>query len=457
MPVARYEMKTEIHLIRQAFATFETEQYDRLLSALSLNDSCTAQRNSFNTVFCKDPLQVDSYDYFRTIRRTSAHNAYFHIPFCRTACHYCSYEKVTNLSPGFIEGYLRALEAEIRRKHCILGDNFRPDIFYLGGGTPTVLPPKAMEAALDMLGRWFDFRDSREFTVETTPQAILSGGDALLAVLKDHGVNRINVGVQSFSEKVARMNGRIQSADDIFACFSRLREAGFPKINLDLMYGIVGQTPEDWFEDLQSAVSLQPDSLTTFSLRVRPPSPLNDKVRNGEVSLPDERTVLVMRIMAQQYMPEAGYSEDNADYFIKSPEKRYLYQPFQPHNVNRNLIGFGPSAYSLAGDRQIFNVRSTLDYLRMMGEGRDPIGEVIELSRGEHIRQRFAEGIRTVFDDRSFADFFGTSIHDVLAGVVDRLRDLNLIEESGEELRLTLKGKVLHDHVAAFIKYGQPA
>jgi oxygen-independent coproporphyrinogen-3 oxidase len=353
-----------------------------------------------------------------------------------------------------VERYLQALESEIHRKQAILKDDFNPDIFYVGGGTPTVLSHSALKHFLQILGRNLDLEKSLEFTVETTPQAVLGEeGMAKVVLLKEAGVNRVNVGVQSFSEEVTRQNGRLQSREDIFQCFQRLREVGFEKINLDLMYGMVGQSMAVWQDDLQSALATEPDSITTFSLRVREPSVLFALAMRGEAALPAEKEVLMMRIMAQHFLPRHGFIEDNSDYFIKSPEKRYLYQPFQPHNIHRNLIGFGPSAYTLAGDKQIFNVRATVDYLSMSRQGRDLVDFVISLNRDEYMRKRLAEGLRTAFDDEPFRREFGCSIFASSGGIIRKLQELELVRAEGSTIRLTFKGKIVHDRIAEYIKY----
>jgi oxygen-independent coproporphyrinogen III oxidase len=441
-------------LIQESIAEFETKQYADVLLALALPRGDTFPRCNFNTIFCKEPRQLVSFDYLTTIRKTSSQNCYFHVPFCRTECLYCSYEKIPYPTFDVLERYLHALESEIERKRALLKDDFNPDIFYVGGGTPTVLPHSVLCNFLQVLGRNFDLKKNLEFTVETTPQAIL-GPDGLdtVVLLKESGVNRINVGVQSISEKVTRQNGRLQSKDDVIQCFRLLRDVGFEKINLDLMYGLIGQSMEVWQNDLRSAVALGPDSITAFSLRVRAPSALFTLATRGEVALPAEKEVLTMRIMAQQYLPRHGFIEDNADYFIKSPDKRYLYQPFQPHNIHRNLIGFGPSAYTLAGDSQTFNIRATSDYLRVSEQGADPVDFVISLNRDEYMRKRLAEGLRTAFHDDSFGQEFGCSIFDFLGGVIRKLQGWELVTVAGPTIKLTFKGKIVHDQIAEYIKY----
>lgn len=445
-------------LIQEAVAEFERKQYAHILLDLALPRGDQFPKSSFNTIFCKEPRKLHSFEYLSTIRKTSSQNCYFHVPFCRTECLYCSYEKMLYPPVDVLKRYLQTLESEINRKQALLKGDFNPDIFYIGGGTPTVLPYSTLRHFLQVLGRSFDLGKSLEFTVETTPQAIL-GPDGMdkVMLLKEAGVNRINVGVQSLSEEVTRQNGRLQSKDDVIRCFQLLRDVGFEKINLDLMYGLVGQSMAIWEDDLESAIALGPDSITTFSLRVRAPSTLFVLAANGEVALPAEKEILMMRIMAQHYLPGHGFLEDNADYFIKSPDKRYLYQPFQPHNIHRNLIGFGPSAYTLAGDSQIFNVRATSDYLRISEQGADPVDCVISLNREEYMRKRLAEGLRTAFDDDAFHQEFGCSITTSLGGVIRKLQEWDLVTIAGSTIKLTFKGKIVHDQIAEYIKYGAVA
>src|SRR6185369_1343005 len=428
-------------LIRLAEAELSSGEYIKIIGSLSVTCPLPAFRyGGDNTLFHTEGRAAGSFDYFLTIRKTTSQNAYFHIPFCRSECLYCSYEKITNPADDLMERYLESLQWEIDRKKSLLGKRFRPDIFYIGGGTPTILPLKTMAQLLQILDNAFTLRSNLEFTIETTPQAVLAAdGEDKLHLFREMGVNRINVGVQSFSSEIARRNGRNQTTTDIFDCFDRLRSVGFDKVNLDLIYGLVGHTPEIWADDLKMATAISPDSITTFSLRVRPGSNLHSLLQRGKIELVPEDELLIMRIMAQRFLPEHGYMEDNSDYFIKSPEKRYLYQPFQPHNIDRNLIGFGPSAYSLASDRQIFNIHSTSDYMQRCNERIDPIDFVVELTPEEFARKRFSEGLRTVFDDRIFNAEFNCSVFEMFPGIISRLQELGLIRIAEPEISLNFK------------------
>ncbi len=438
----------------EALAEFESGDYSSLARQLTLPPSASSPHPTYNTLFCKGLEKADSFDLFSSLRPAAAQNLYLHVPVCRTACLYCSYEKVLNPSPELLAAYLRTLDKEIDRKKSIHKNGLKPDIFYIGGGTPTALPEEDLRHLLQLLAREFELEGNLEFTVETTPEAVLRpDGMAKLSLLREMHVNRINVGVQSFSTSVALQNGRHQSKEQVVHCFERLRSIGFSKVNLDLVYGLPGQTLDLWEEDLKAAAALNPDSLTTFALRVRPPSALHTQALNGRLELPPENARLVMRIMAQRHLAHHGYAEDIPDYFITGPEKKYLYQPFQPHNRSRNLIGCGPSAYSLAGNTQVFNVRDTREYIRRSAEGGDPIEGAIRLNGEEFARKRFAEGLKTVFADDGLREECGLSIFALLPRMVAKLEELGLISINQDEIILSHRGRALHDQVCDYIKY----
>lgn len=428
--------------------------YERIAGKLTLPISDSRALFVYNTIFYKPPLKTDSWDVFDTLRDSSGQNLYLHVPFCLTGCLYCTYEKVLAPPKSLVDRYLQAITREVERKTSLLKSRFAPDIYYLGGGTPVVLTERSLRALLQILSRRFDLKNNREFTVETTPAAVLApDGTDKVHFLKSAGVNRVNVGVQSFSSTVARQSGRRQTRKEIFRCFEILRETGFDKINLDLIYGLPGQSLEHWARDLEAATQLNPDSITTFSLRVKPPSRLFILARDGRISLPSDNDLVVMRIMARQWLSRHGYLEDLPDYFIKSADKRYLYHPFQPQNLFRNLVGLGPSAYSLAGDTQVFNMRDTEGYLRQSEAGADPVDSAICLDLDEYARKRLAVGLRSVFDDELFQEECGSSIRERLPEILEKLRGLNLFEVEGRKMRLSSQGCILHNRVAEFIKY----
>lgn len=410
--------------------------------------------NTFNTLVAKKDEKVNSFSVFENIRKTSKSSAYFHIPFCKTHCAYCAYEKIVTASRQKKLRYLDLLKKEIVIKKGILGGNLNPDIFYVGGGTPTVLTLDEIKIFLDLLSGIFDTKNNLEFTFETTPQAIIeSDGMEKFALLKEKGVNRINIGVESFSENVAKKNGRIQRADDVYKCVESLRSVGFEKINLDLIYGLRGHTSKIWQDDLNHATQISPDSVTTFYLRIRNTAPFYLHYLKHPHDYPSLEEKQIMRIMAVHHFEQNGYSENNSDYFIKSKEKIYMYHPAQPHNIFRNLIGFGVSAYSIAGNTQIFNIKDTSDYMQVSSNSADPIDRMIVLNKHEHMKKRFADSLRTEFNDNVFKEEFSCSAFDELRETINTLYDMGLVSIEAGKVRTTKKGRLITDEIANYINY----
>ncbi|MFH0936019.1 MAG: radical SAM protein [Candidatus Omnitrophota bacterium] len=440
--------------IIQARRIYDEYGLGQLILELKKNTDLKTAYNSFNTIFNKKAAKASSFEVFGSIRKTDRACLYIHIPFCKNSCLYCVYEKMAGCSKQVRLNYLALLKKEIEAKKVFLGNSFNPDIFYVGGGTPMVLEKEEIKLLLDTLSGFFDLKNNLEFTFETTPAAISRpDADDKLLLLKKAGINRINVGVESFSEKVLRKNGRLQKKDDIFKGFAKLRRFGFEKINLDLIYGMGSQALQIWQEDINQAAGLSPDSITTFALRIWRHSGLYKRYINNPAAFCSETERIIMRIMAIKHFVKNNYSEDNSDYFIKSQEKKYLYHPSQPHNIFRNLIGFGPSAYSIAGNMQLFNVQKTSEYIRKIQEKSDPITSIIALDKREYMKKRLADGLRTEFDDNSFIREFSCSVFQGLPKIIGRLKNMGLIKAGKHSIRLSERGRLITDYVTNYIKY----
>lgn len=443
--------------ITQARRIYEEYGLGQLVSELKKSTDLKRAYGSFNTIFNKNAAKASSFEVFGSIRKTERACVYIHIPFCKNRCLYCVYEKTAGCSKGLRLDYLRLLKKEIEAKKIFLGERFHPDIFYVGGGTPMVLEKEEIKLLLDTLSGFFDLKNSLEFTFETTPAAVSQpDADDKLALLKKAGINRINVGVESFSEEVLSKNGRLQKKDDIFRSFAKLRRFGFQKINLDLIYGMGSQTLQIWQEDISQAANLSPDSITTFALRVWRNGGLYRQYLKEPTAFSSEEERLIMRIMALRHFVKNNYAEDNSDYFIKSWEKRYLYHPSQPHNIFRNLIGFGSSAYSIAGNIQLFNVQKTGQYLRKIRNKSHPITSIIALDKREYMKKRLADGLRTELDDNVFSKEFSCSVFQGLPRTIERLKRMDLIQVEKYKIRLSEKGRFITDYITNYIKYPLP-
>ena len=199
---------------------------------------------------------------------------YLHIPFCAARCAYCDFNTYAGLERLFAP-FTGALVAEIRRAGETRG---RPPAhtLFIGGGTPTVLPPELLARSLDACREAFDLAPAAEITSEANPGTV---DQAHFAALRGMGVNRLSMGVQSFDDAELRWLGRIHSADEAEAAFRAARQAGFANINLDFIFGLPGQEPATWLATLARAIALQPEHLSLYSLTVEHGTPLAGRVQ----------------------------------------------------------------------------------------------------------------------------------------------------------------------------------
>ena len=188
---------------------------------------------------------------------TGARHLYVHLPFCAHRCGYCDFVTVVGHA-GDHGAYVDALLAELELERDLLGD---VDTIFLGGGTPTVTEPAALARLLAGLPR------AAETTVEANPETVTPG---LAALLREHGVNRVSLGAQSFQPHLLEMLERRARPEDVRAAVRTLREAGFDNVSLDLIYGIPGQSSADLERDLAEAIALEPEHLSCYELEAKP-------------------------------------------------------------------------------------------------------------------------------------------------------------------------------------------
>ncbi len=208
---------------------------------------------------------------------------YIHVPFCAVRCAYCDFNTYAGLERLY-ETYTAALIGEIRRAGVERG---RPAVrtIFIGGGTPTVLPPELLARVLDACREAFNVAADAEITSEANPGTVDQAHFAALAAL---GVNRLSMGVQSFDDGELTWLGRIHSAAEAETAFHAARRAGFANINLDFIFGLPGQAPATWARTLARAISLAPEHLSLYSLTVEAGTPLFDQARRGAIAEPDD-------------------------------------------------------------------------------------------------------------------------------------------------------------------------
>ena len=227
---------------------------------------------------------------------------YLHIPFCRSRCAYCSFNSYACQAPP--AAYLAALASQIRywagQQWC------RERTFttlFVGGGTPTIYSGSELAGLVDLCLKSFNFSKDPEITVEANPNTVTVKA---LTALRRAGVNRLSLGVQAFSDRLLAGLGRSHSRAEACAAIKAARRAGFANINLDLMYGLPGQSVADWQDSLAQAVSHAPEHLACYELTIEEGTPFARLADQGELALPDEEEALAMAGLTHEFLVQAG-------------------------------------------------------------------------------------------------------------------------------------------------------
>jgi len=358
-------------------------------------------------------------------------NLYFHIPFCAKLCPYCSFYVDThfiNKSTHFLDALL--LELDMHRSRFTL----KPQTIYFGGGTPSALSLSQLEYLITGLRKRVDLGDLKEWTVEVNP-ATVSQEKARL--LRDLGVNRISMGVQSWDDAVLKTLGRIHTARQSEKTYSILREAGFDNINLDLMFAVPGQTRETWRETLKTTIALRPEHISAYSLTYEEDTAFFKKLQTGELSRDNEWDADLFELTMDR-LCEAGYGQYEVSNYAKPGCE-------SQHNSacwnGDDYLGLGPSAFSTRGIDRWQNLADTSGFVERMHSNQSPVSFKERISPKTRLGERIAFSMRT----RQGVEL---DLLEPWRGELDAFFALGLIEYTGSHAVLTRKGKMLADSVA---------
>ena len=297
---------------------------------------------------------------------------YIHIPFCVRKCTYCSFASFPGCGRPEMEEYLSAVlrEAQLRQHEADEPLN----TVYIGGGTPSLVPPDLFCSFLSELKKILDFSRVREFSVEANPGTVTP---AWLDAAVSSGINRISFGMQAFQDPILQTLGRIHRAGDVVSSVEAARKSGLENISLDLMFGIPGQDMADWEETVQSALSLHPDHISAYGLIPEEGTPLAARLESGVLKLPDPDTERDMYDLCIRRLAENGLMQYEISNFARpGMECR--------HNIGYwdqiPYLGLGIAAASMLRPaslpEEVFSIRRTnpesfAEYYRMLSSPDD--------------------------------------------------------------------------------------
>jgi oxygen-independent coproporphyrinogen-3 oxidase len=371
-----------------------------------------------------EPLKTES-----SVARTARH-LYIHIPFCLQICPYCSFYKDI-AGPGKADPLVDA----VIREAALFGHGCAPRTVFIGGGTPTALSVSQLERLFKGLQRHLDLSSVDEFTMEMNPATVTARKADLL---RGCGINRVSMGVQSWDPQLLKLLGRVHDADQVRRSFSVLRAAGFDNLNLDLIYGIPGQTLEQWEDSIRQTAELQPEHISAYCLTYEEDTEFFERMARGEFREDAESDAGFFE-RGVEMLSAAGYAQyEISNYARLGRECRHNLAYWQ----GADYLGLGPSAWSTIAERRWQNVPDTAAYVRAMQAGVRPIRDEEILPAATREAEKIAFGLRM---NAGIEPAHLATRRDLVAG----LREEGLLEDHGPRVRLTARGRLLADEIAA--------
>lgn len=374
---------------------------------------------------------------------------YIHIPFCLSKCLYCDFASFSGGTQEQQKEYLNLLGREIRiflRENPDFTEEYRVRTLFIGGGTPTALSDRDFTRLLSILSRSLHLRGENtpeEYTLEANPKTLTP---AKVQAMKEFGITRVSLGLQSSQPAELKALGRIHSFEDAAASVALLRSQGFADINLDLMFAIPGQTLSSFTRSLEDALSLSPTHISAYSLILEEGTPLQQLQEQGRLLLPTEEEDLLMYEKAIDFLQERGYSQYEISNFAKEG-KQCL------HNIvyweAKEYVSFGLSAHSHYRGCRYANSSSMEEYRSLLQKDGLPLVEKEVLTETMRFEERIFLGLRMnkgIFLpdlDRDFRIDFSLRYRDKLQALIRQ----ELIHPDREHLRLTRKGFELSNYV----------
>ena len=372
---------------------------------------------------------------------------YIHIPFCVKKCDYCDFPSApagTEVKERYVDALLEEIAGfEDPEKYQVV-------TVFFGGGTPSVLPEKEIGRIMNALKKVFTFEKGAEITLEANPGTLTK---EKLLYYREIGINRLSMGLQSAKDEELKTLGRIHTFQEFLESFRLAREAGFDNLNVDLMSALPGQTEKSWEETLQKVVELKPEHISAYSLIIEEGTPFYERYaedvrlrEEGELpkELPSEETERQIYQRTEEILAENGYLHyEISNYALPGRECQ--------HNIGywqrRDYLGLGLSAATLLNPLRYKNTDKLEDYLN----GDFSKKEFFVLTKDNQIEETMFLGLRMLqgVSKEKFRETFSCPVNVVYQRELKKLKEMELIEETNEVIRLTKRGIDVSNQVLA--------
>ncbi len=366
---------------------------------------------------------------------------YIHVPFCKQACHYCDFHFSTNLE--LTHQLSKAIEKELQHQKDYLKGELVKTI-YFGGGTPSLLPCEDLDTILATVSKNFNIDESPEITIEANPDDLTA---TKLLDLFQLGVNRLSIGIQSFDPEVLRFLNRAHDANSALTCVSLAREAGFDNLSIDLIYSIPGQSNTAWKKNLEQAIELSPEHISSYSLSIEEKTTFGHWQRTGKLKATEEELAAQQFELLMEELELAGYEQYEISNFCKPG---YHSRHNSSYWEEESYLGVGPSAHSYNGASRQFNIQNNHHYIKSLAEDKIPF-ELEVLTPTNKINEYIFTTLRTSrgCDLQKLKREHGYHIEIKNPGYLNKIIEGRLAILENDILRLTRSGKLLADKIAS--------
>jgi oxygen-independent coproporphyrinogen-3 oxidase len=334
-----------------------------------------------------------------------------------------------NKNQAFLDALLREVSRAAEAMHI------RPKTIYFGGGTPTALRIEQLEYLLGGLKARLDLSMLREWTMEANPATVR---EEKAALLKQLGVTRVSLGVQSWSDRCLKTLGRTHSAKQALSTYEILQAQSFNSLNIDLMFSVPGQSLREWEADLDTTIRLQPNHVSAYCLTYEEDTDFFKKLTGGQFVQNEEHDAALFESTMDR-LSAGGYSQYEISNHARDGATSL-------HNFayweGRDFLGFGPSAFSTVGQVRTQNVCDTATYSIRMQAGTSPVHSEETLSVETRAREKIAFGLR-------MSSGLQMDLFDPWKEETAHLLEIGLLETAGSRLKLTRRGRMLADLVAS--------
>ena len=372
---------------------------------------------------------------------------YIHLPFCQRKCDYCYYLSYVGKSAETIQQYLDKVVQELAlyAKHPAVAG--RPLSFvYFGGGTPSLLSTAQVRRLTDGLKEVLPWKSAPEVTYECAPRSVRPG---FLEELRSIGVNRLSMGVQSFDNTLLKLNGRVHLAEDAFRAWNVIGAARFDWVNLDLMVGLIGETPKVCYDSIRKVIELSPDSVTLYQTEIPYNTQLYRDWKDGSLPMApiDWDTKRVRLNNAFSMLEEAGYTIVSAYAAVKDPSRhRFQYQEHLWRGGD--MLGLGVGSFSYFQGVHFQNVVTLEDYFAELGQHELPWMRSFPLGPWDQLVREFT--LQLKWGEVNMAEFekkFGVDLRIVFAQPLQQLAAEGCLFCTRDKVRLTRPGLLRVDRL----------